>query len=214
MKNYHRSLFILNIIYIIFAILVCVTSLFNLIKEELGFFFIIIVFIIMILGIIGMIMFYIGKTKTSIILFRIKKILKTIAILFILFIIVMLLFVAQDCSNAFNQNNEVSSIDRIQVAWPFALLGIFYLAYMIIYMVFFKHLENEEVNKSISILVIIADVFNIISLVFYCILMIENILVVVTLILYIVILIVSSVIIFNKYVTNIFDKNSEKEYNK
>ena len=198
MKKYQRNLLILNIIYTMLAVFSCITGFLNLLNEELGLFLLIVLFIVLVLGTISIWLFYFGKLKVSLVIFKIKKIIKTITILFLLWIIIMLLFVAQDCANAFGQNNEISSVDRIQVAWPFVLIGIFYLTYMIIYFVFFKQLENSNVSNTTAIVVIVANVINIVSLIIYSVLMIYNILLVINFILYIITLIISSFIIFNK----------------
>lgn len=209
-KKNRNLLLILNILYTIFSILAIVAGCIYLTGDESNILLLISVVVIFTLATIGIWLFYSGKINISLLLLRLKKIIKYITILVVMFILVMILFAAQDCS--VGANKEVTLIERLSISWPFIVIAIFATIYLVTYFIFYKKIQKEDVSRKLSITLIVENIIYIIGIIGFTIYVITqddiNILLIILEIIYVSVLVLSSLIIYNKYLYNTFDKNN------
>lgn len=217
MENKNRKLlFLLNIVYTIFSVVAIVTGFVSFSGDEFNILLSVSIAVIFTMGIIGIWMFYAGKVDSSILILKIKKIVKFIVVIIVLWLVCILLFAAQDCSSSVSGNN-VTLLDRLSVSWPFILIAVFAFIYMITYLIFYNAIKKDNVSKKLMLIVAIENIVYICGIIVHIVItFIDNnidILILLSEILYIIVLSLSIILIFNKYQNNTFDKNSKLEYN-
>jgi len=144
-----KSLFIYNILYMLFMIFFIITTFINEQKDNL--FIYIIAICLMCLMISGTWILYFGKRKAGFVIIKIGTILKYIGIIIGLVSLGFIVFMFQDCANSvFNPNKgeAVKLNDRLEVLIPLALIGIFCTIYFVFYLLMVKMEEKTNINKT------------------------------------------------------------------
>lgn len=170
MVNKKNQLFILSIMYSVFAfcfVLWQVIGLIVSIENLTNLIVIMIPIIFIIMTTISLWCLTVDKeSKAGFILLRIKSILKYIYIVVVSLFFILLLLVIQDCSHSTSSpDEELGMIDKLSVIYPLILLIIFATSYLVFHNIMLSIIKKEQPNKALIMIYIIHNVLSVIILI-------------------------------------------------
>lgn len=160
MINKKNKLFILSIIYSVFAFCFVLWQGIGLVLNIEGITDSIVIMIPIIFIIMSTISLWCltvnNESKAGFVLLRIKSILKYIYIVVVSLFLILLLLVIQDCSHSMGSPDEKLGVfDKLKVIYPFILLIIFATSYLIFHNIMLSIIKKEQSNKGLMIIYVI-----------------------------------------------------------